>query len=135
MIELSNTTEQTLAPGQSITFDDVILHTGCDVCHRNNTNSVKLRANGVYDVDFHANIGSPTAATPVQLQVTLGGTSPLPETIMQNTPAAITDRNNVGTSTAFKNCCGDFDRLSVTNTGANSVIVAPGSSFKIGRRS
>ena len=135
MILLSNTTEQTLAPGQSITFDDTILHSGCDTCHRNNTNSVKLRANGVYDICFHANIGSPTAATNVQLQITLGGDSPLPETIMRNTPAAVEDRNNVGTATSLKNCCGDYDRLFVTNTGANSVIVAAGSALKIGRRS
>ena len=134
MIELSNTTEQTLTTGQSITFDDVILHSGCGECHRKNTNSVKLRANGTYDVDFHANIGTPTAATQVQLQLTLGET-PLPETIMSNTPAAITDRNNVGTSTAIKNCCGDYDRVRVTNTGVNPVIVAPGSSFKIRRHS
>lgn len=135
MILLSNTTEQTLAPGQSITFDDVLLHSGCGECHRRSTNSVKLRANGVYDIFFHANIGSPTAATPVRLQITLGGDTPLPETIMQNTPAAITDRNNVGTATSLKNCCGDFDRVFVTNTGSDPVIVAAGSSLKIARRS
>lgn len=134
MILLSNTTEQTLTPGQSITFDDVILHSGCGECHRSNTNSVKLRANGLYDVDFHANIGTATAATPVQLQLTLGD-DPLGETIMSNTPAGVDDRNNVGTSTAIKNCCGDYDRVRVTNTGVNNVIVAPGSALKISRRS
>lgn len=132
MIELSNKTEQTLAPGQSITFDDIILHSGCGECHRNNTDSVKLRANGIYSLCFHANIGSPTAATNVRLQVTLGGTQ-LPETIMRNTPAAITDRNNVGTATRIKNCCGDYDRVRITNTGANSVIVAAGSALVIAR--
>lgn len=135
MILLSNTTEQTLQPGQSITFDDVILHSGCDVCHRNNTNSVKLRANGNYDICFHANIGGETAATPVQLQITLGGDSPLPETLMLSVPAATTDRNNVGTATTLKNCCGDYDRVFVTNTGTVPVIVAPNSALKIGRKS
>ncbi len=134
MILLSNTTEQTLAPGQSITFDDVILHSGCGECHRKNTDSVKLRANGVYDVCFHANVGGPTAATPVQLTITLGET-PLNETTMISVPAAVEDRNNIGACTSIKNCCGDYDRVRVTNTGANSVIVAPNSALKIGRRS
>lgn len=134
MIQLSNTTEQTLAPGQSITFNDVLLHSGCGECFRNNTDSVKLRANGIYALEFHANIGSPTAATNVRLQATLG-TVQLPETIMRNTPAAITDRNNVGTATRIKNCCGDYDRVRITNTGANSIIVAAGSSLIIERRS
>lgn len=37
MISLSNTTAQTLTPGQSITFNTVVLHTGCAECHRANT--------------------------------------------------------------------------------------------------
>lgn len=134
MIVLSNTTEQTLAPGQSITFDDVILHSGCCECHRNNTSSVKLRSNGIYRITFSGNIGGPTAATPVQLSFTLTGVT-LPETTMISVPAAVGDRNNVATETRVKNCCGDYDRISVTNTGANSVIVAPGTSFVIDRRS
>lgn len=134
MILLSNTTEQTLETNQSITFDEVILHTGCAECHRPNTNSVKLRANGIYDICFHANVGGPTAATAVQLNVTLGET-PLPETTMISVPAAVDDRNNVGAATAVRNCCGDFDRIRVTNTGANSIIIAPNSALKISRRS
>lgn len=134
MIVLSNTTEQTLAPGQSITFDEVILHSGCGECHRKNTSSVKLRANGVYIVAWSGNIGGPTAATPVQLSVSLGG-SPLLETTMISVPAAVADRNNVSTQTRVKNCCGDYDRVTITNTGENSVIVAPNSSFVIDRRS
>ncbi len=134
MISLSNTTEQTLTPGQSITFDRVNLHTGCGECHRANTNSVKLKSGGVYDVDFNGNIGSPTAATQVQLQLTLGN-DPVYGTIMTNTPVAVTDRNNVGTSQYIGNCCCDFDRIRVTNTGTEPVIVAAGSTLKIGRRS
>ena len=61
MISLSNTTAQTLTPGQSITFNTVVLHTGCAECHRANTSSVKLRAKGIYDVHFSANIGATVA--------------------------------------------------------------------------
>lgn len=132
MIVLSNTTEQTLAPGQSIVFDDVILHSGCGECHRNNTSSVKMRANGNYNLFFAANIGGPTAATPVQLSIQVGG-STLPETTAISTPAAVADRNNVARATTFKNCCGDYDRVTVTNTGANSVIVGANSVLRVYR--
>lgn len=134
MMVLSNTTEQTLQPGQSIIFDEVIFKIGGCECHRDNTASVKLRNNGIYATSFAGNIGGETAATPVQLAISLGG-SPLPETTMISTPAATTDRNNVATSTRLRNCCGDYDRVSVTNTGTVPVIVAPNSSFIVERRS
>lgn len=134
MIELSNTIEQTLQPGQSLVFDEVILKAGCCECHRNNTGSVKLRNNGVYALSFSGNIGGETAATPVQLSLSLSG-STLPETTMISIPAATTDRNNVSTSTRLRNCCGDYDRVSVVNTGTVPVIVAPNSAFIVERRS
>lgn len=132
MIVLSNTTEQTLQPGQSINFDEVVMAAGTCECHRRNTGSVKMRSNGIYEVSFHGNIGGETAATPVQLALTLG-TSPLLETTMISVPAAVTDRNNVGASTRIRNCCGDYDRVSVTNTGTVPVVVAANSSFIVER--
>lgn len=134
MIVLSNLTTQTLAPGQSLTFDDVILHSGCGECHRKNTPTVKLRANGIYAASFAGNIGGPTAASPVQLSLTLGG-QPLNETRMISVPAAVGNLNNVATETRIKNCCGDYDRVAVTNTGANSVVVGPGAVLVLERRS
>lgn len=123
MIVLSNTTAQTLTPGQSITFNDVVLHTGCAECHRANTGSVKLRANGAYEINFSGNVSSPTAATQVQLTVQLGGAN-LPETQMISTPSAASSLNNVSTSTIVKNCCGDYDRITVVNTGASDINIA-----------
>lgn len=123
MIVLSNTTAQTLTPGQSITFNDVVLHTGCAECHRTNTGSVKLRANGAYEISFSGNVSSPTAATQVQLTVQLGGAN-LPETQMISTPSAASSLNNVSTSTIVKNCCGDYDRITVVNTGASDINIA-----------
>ncbi len=134
MIVLSNTTEQTLQPGQSLVFDEVTFKAGCCECHRNNTGSVKLRSNGIYALTFSGNIGGPTAATPVQITMSLGG-STLPETTMISVPAAVTDRNNVSASTRLKNCCGDYDRVSIVNTGTVPVIVAPNSAFIVERRS
>ena len=121
MIVLTNTIAQTLAPGQSLAFDEVILRKGCNECHRKNTASVKLRSNGVYAASFHGNVDGATAEGPAQLALTLGG-SPLLETTMISSTTGI---NNVGTETLIQNCCGDYDRVSVTNTGTVPVVVSP----------
>ena len=122
MIVLTNTIAQTIEPGASVTFDEVILHSGCGECHRKGTGSVKLRCNGVYELHFSANIGGATAATPVQLTLEIGG-EPLPETTMISVPTAAADLNNVATATLLKNCCGDYDRVTVANTGTEPVTV------------
>lgn len=131
MIIVSNTTAQTLAVGQSITFDNVILHTGCGECFRHNTNSVKLKANGIYEITFSGNIAG-AAATPIQISLALGG-SILPETTMMATSSTIGTNRNVSTTTAVRNCCGDFDRITVVNSGENEVTIDPNSSLFIKR--
>lgn len=131
MIVLSNTTAQTLAVGQSITFDIVVLHTGCGECHRTNSASVKLRCQGIYELSFSANVTSTTTG-PVQLSLQIGGET-LNETTMISTPAATGNVNNIATKTAVKNCCGDYDRITVTNTGTNPIVVEPNSDLFIKR--
>lgn len=136
MLVLSNTTEQTLAPGQSLVFDKVIQKSGCGECFNERIpESIKLRADrGCYTLAYGANVGGPTAASPVQLAITLGGTSPLLETTAISVPAAVGDRNNVYRETRFSNCCCDQNRVSLTNTGANSIIVGANSVFIVDRR-
>lgn len=133
MIQLSNTLAQTLSPGQSIIFDDVLLHSGNGECHRKNTSSVKLRCNGIYEVEFHGNVTGATDADPVNLGITLGATV-LPETRMIYTPAAANAVGNVGTATEIRNCCGDYDRVQITNIGTNPITVSPNTSLIIKRR-
>lgn len=132
MIVLSNSTAQTLAPGQSLVFDRKIMQAGCGECHRANTSSVKMRFHGDYLVAFSGNISAGVAATPVQLAIEASG-SILPETTMISETVIATDVNNVATMTAVKNCCGDYDRLTVTNTGTNNVTVSANSSFVVMR--
>lgn len=134
MIVVSNSTEQTLQPGQSITFDIVRLHTGNGECHRQGSSSVKLRCQGVYDVSFSGNIGGSTDGTEVQLAIELGGEI-LPETTMKSVPAAVGDFNNVAKSTYVCSGCGDYSRVTVTNTGTAPVVVDQYTCLKIGRRS
>lgn len=133
MIVLSNTTEQTLQPGQSITFNTVVQRTGCDVCFRNNSGAVGLKAvPGAYDISFNANVGGTTAAAPVQLSIELGG-APLAETTMISTPAAVGDLNNVASSTRVKTIEGLGNSVTVTNTGANPIVIGANPALTIGR--
>lgn len=57
----------------------------------------------------------------------------MPETTMVATPGAANASNNVATSTLIKNCCGGYDRITVTNTGTTDVTVAANSAFIIRR--
>lgn len=132
MIELSNTIAQTVQPGQSITFDTVVLHTGNGECHRPGTSSVKMKANGVYEINFSANIGSSTATTTVQLAMALGG-EVLAESVMKATSVAANDLNNVAKTIPVKNCCCDYDRITITNNGTTAVTVDAGPSLFVKR--
>lgn len=132
MIILSNSTAQTLAAGQSLTFDTVILHTGCAECHRNNSGSVGLVAKGaIYDVSFHANIGGVEAGD-AQLSIVYEG-SPLNETLMQRTTATAGDLDNVGADTGIKTCCCGSANVIVVNTGTTPINVGANPCLKIRR--
>lgn len=133
MIVLSSSVEQTVQPGQSVVFDTVVQKTGCAECHRNNTGTVMLRdKGGTYEVHFSGNVGSETAATPVQLALALSA-APLAETTMISTPAAVGELNSVSTATLLKNCCCECERVSVMNNGVNPVVLGANSSLFVKR--
>lgn len=134
MIELRNSSAQVIQPGAVVALDTVINHTGCCECYRANTNSVKLRGNGIYKVEFSGNVTGDTAATPVQLAIALGGVA-LPETVMVYTPATANAFGNISTGTYVVNCCGDFDRVTVVNTGTTPVTLSANFNLRISRRS
>lgn len=132
MLELTNTTAQTIDPGRSLTFDSVILKSGCAEAHRAGSGIVTLRAGcAIYEVHFSANI-SGTAAGPVQLAIALDG-EPLAETTMVETVAAAGDLYNVATSTLIKTGCGCCGRVTVTNNGLSVVVVGPNPAFYVKR--
>lgn len=121
MIELTNTTEQTIQPGAAIIFNTVQFQKG-SCCHRKNSPSAKLNRRGDFLISFSANVGSPTETTAVELIIEAGG-EPLPETIMISTSAAAGDINNVAKQTIVHNCCCDYDRITVVNNGTAAVNV------------
>ena len=122
MIILSNTTEQVVQPGQAITFNTVVMHTGNGECHRQGSSSVKMRCNGIYEVYFGGNIGSAVADTTAFLAIAVGG-EVLPETRMVSETSTAGELNNVSRKTAVKNCCCDYDRITVVNVGINPVNI------------
>lgn len=124
MIQLSNTTAQSVAVGQSITFDTTLLKTGCAEYHRKNTGSIKLCAkNAIYQVNFNANVTGATAATPVQLNIQLGGDN-ITESTMIYTPAAANAVGNVSMVIPVRNNCCDYDRVTITNTGTTDITIS-----------
>lgn len=127
MIVLSNTTAQTVEPGQDILFDRVVRKCGCGTCHRDGSASVKMCKKGLYAIHFSGNIDGATADAPAQLAIQTGGET-LPETTMISSATGV---NNVATMTYLKNCCCDFDRLTVSNTGTVAITVSPNTSFAV----
>lgn len=132
MIKLSNTIAQTVEVGQSVTFNQVLLHTGCGESHRAGSGAVKMRGNGNYEIGFFANVSGATAGTPLQLNIALGGERLL-ETTMIVTPAAADALQHVGLSVPVKNCCGDYDRVTVINTGTTPITIGANPLFYVKR--
>jgi len=123
MISLTNSAAQTIAAGASMTFDTKVFQSGCGECWRSGTGSVKLRSNGIYEIHFSANIADATAAGTVSLALQLGGVT-IPESAMSSVSAAANDANNVSCTIPVRNCCGDYDRITVVNTGTDAVVVS-----------
>lgn len=135
MMVLSNLTAQTIQPGAAVTFDKVVMKSGnCECFNSQLPTSVRLKANpGIYSLGFSGNVTSDTAGAALQMAIAVAG-QPLVETAMNSTPAAANDLNNISTETRFRVGCSDLARVSVINSGAVPVTLAPNSSFVIERR-
>lgn len=131
MLQLSNSTAQTLQPGQALVFDNVVLRCNCSkACfNKQAPNVVKLCSRGDYDVTYHANITG-AAAAELQLAIALSN-YPSPQTFMNAVPAAEGDLVNVSAELPIRNCCCDLNRLAIVNSGATPVTVAAGSSLVV----
>lgn len=133
MIVLSNSEQQTLEPGQSLRFDVEILKIGNTECHRKNTSSVKMKQCGLYRLAFHANCSSDTSNVVETLAMALSG-EVLPETTMAvhvGQPGTVF--RNVSAETRVANKCGDYDRVSIINTGEDEITVDANSVFIVER--
>lgn len=133
MIILSNSTDQTIGPGESATFDTIILKTGNAECFRINTGAVRLRFSGaMYDVDFGGNIASSTADTEAQLAIAYDG-SPMVETTMISQTNTAGNLQNVSNGTSIETCCCRGGAVTIVNTGTQSVTIGKNPKFRIRR--
>lgn len=133
MIILTNSIAQTIAPGQSATFDNVVLKTGRAECHRNNSGSINLCcSDAMYDIICTANIGSTEAGGVAQMAIVYDA-SPLLETTMISTTTAAGDLNNVGCNTSVKKCCCNFGTVTLVNTGETSINIGANPCLKVRR--
>lgn len=123
MVVLSNTTEQTLQPGQAITFDVLVTNSGCGESARSGGPLNLKCGNAVYELFFKTNLTGPTAAVPLQMSIALGGLA-LPETTMIYTPAAADAVGSVATKTYVKTL-GDnaSNQVTVINSGTNPITI------------
>lgn len=130
MIELSNSTTQTLESGQAILFDVTNLKTRCTAeCHRAGMSDIKLRIPGIYEVAFSGNIAG-VAAGAVQLSISAGN-AVLPGSTMIATSTAAGDANNVAKTMLLGTGCGMYDVIRIVNSGADALTVAPGANIVI----
>lgn len=138
MIEVTNTATQTISPGGIITFDKLLLKSGCGECYNAMLpTSVKLCSNGkehIYELSFSGNVTNTAANNAVQLAIALGGVQ-LPQTARTVTPTVAGALWVLPTSTIIRICCCDMDRVSVMNTGANPIVIAPNATLRVVRKS
>lgn len=133
MIVLSNLAAQEIQPGQAVTFDKVVMSSGCGECYnRQLPKTVKMRAKGIYELAFSGNVTSATAGDALQMAIAVEG-EPLVETTMNRTTTAANAFENIATQTRFRTCCPDTNRVSVINTGTVAVTLAPNSALVVGR--
>lgn len=134
MMQLATTSEQTLAPGQSLVFDEVLYKAcGCGAQHRRGSSTVDLlpKGGGAYSAEFHGNIGG-TAARTVQLSLTRQGDA-LPETVMYAQAAEPDQFSNVSARTLVGACGRCCQSVGVRNSSAtDTVVVAAGATLVIG---
>lgn len=133
MVVLSNTTEQTLQPGQSITFDNIVDVSGCGETARSGGPLGLRFENSIYELSFHANVTG-TTTDPVQLSIAMGGAA-LPETTAIYTPAAANAVGNISGSTRVRTREGLSNQVTVVNSGANPIVVSPNATIQSLRKS
>lgn len=136
MIQLSTTTVQTIQPGASVTFERIRYQSrrSCECFNEQVPESVKLCGKGVYFLSFQGTVTAQAAGDQLQLTMAVDG-SPLPQTNMDVKPAAVGDLWTMASTTLYDNSCCDADRISIVNTGAAPVVLAPNATLSVIRQS
>lgn len=131
--------EQTIQPGQSVIFTlTQIRDTSGNVKHSDGTGSFVLSGGPnkrqccpccnapckQYPVNFGANIAIPTGGTvdPITVAFSVGG-AVVPASIMESTPTAIEQYNNISREMPVAIFCGCCQTVTVTNTSDQAILM------------
>ena len=128
-MEITANAVQIVAPNQNVLFTDEITCGTSSIIHRDGSGLVTLRGltnqcRARFKVSFGANIAVPADGTvgPISLAIAINGESVLPTTMIE-TPAAVSEFNNVFSAIYIDvpACC--CSQISVKNTSAIPVSV------------
>ena len=131
MIVLSNTTAQTLKPGQSLIFDNTVIQSGCAEYHSDHSSSVLILKPGMYEIHFTGNVAGIEDESTLRLGIRVGSNT-LSETTMMKTVCHKEHYSNVAAATIVR-CDTKGKAIGVTNIGAVPIVIAPHSSIFVKR--
>lgn len=131
MIVLSNTTAQTLKPGESLIFDNTVIQSGCAEYHSDHSSSVLILKPGMYEIHFTGNVAGIEDESTLRLGIRVGSNT-LSETTMMKTVCHKEHYSNVAAATIVR-CETKGKDIGVTNIGAVPIVIAPHSSIFVKR--
>lgn len=131
MIVLSNTTAQTLTPGESLIFDNTVIQSGCAEHHSDHSSSVLILKPGMYEIHFTGNVAGIEDDSTTKVAVRVGPNT-LSETTMMKTVCHKEYYSNVAAATIVR-CETKGEDIGVTNIGAVPIVIAPHSSIFVKR--
>lgn len=131
MIVLSNTTAQTLKPGESLIFDNTVIQSGCAEYHSDHSSSVLILKPGMYEIHFTGNVAGIEDESTLRLGIRVGSNT-LSETTMMKTVCHKEHYSNVAAATIVR-CENKGKAIGVTNIGAVPIVIAPHSSIFVKR--
>lgn len=131
MIVLSNTTAQTLKPGESLIFDNTVIQSGCAEYHSDHSASVLILKPGMYEIHFTGNVAGIEDESTLRLGIRVGSNT-LSETTMMKTVCHKEHYSNVAAATIVRFETKGKD-IGVTNIGAVPIAIAPHSSIFVKR--
>lgn len=131
MIVLSNTTAQTLKPGESLIFDNTVIQSGCAEYHSDHSSSVLILKPGMYEIHFTGNVAGIEDESTLRLGIRVGSNT-MSETTMMKTVCHKEHYSNVAAATIVR-CETKGKAIGVTNIGAVPIVIAPHSSIFVKR--
>lgn len=131
MIVLSNTTAQTLKPGESLIFDNTVIRSGCAEYHSDHSPSVLILKPGMYEIHFTGNVAGVEDESTLRLGIRVGSNT-MSETTMMKTVCHKEHYSNVAAATIMR-CETKGKAIGVTNIGAVPIVIAPHSSVFVKR--